>query len=1069
MHQCASRLRLQLLSPLRPLVRAPLLTARGNALIKRWQSAQPIQTEPEGQNQPVLIGGFRSKLKKWRDENKITITGPLRHADGSWFPDGDPNFVPYESRPVEREGNLRNTASIEDTRHDRAESRVPVGSIVDWTSGYGEYHLALVFRTFGDAAILAMDETGRIFVTLEKRLTFLFTDKFHTRLAQELQLHTPDPFEMGAPQPVDFSPFIPAELLRSASAVIAAASKKVQSYERDYSRTIGVALKRLVERVDAHKTYNLRALAEILCPPLQDQKVSQLEFCALARVLLRLDTWIWPLGWNFLRDPKFKLHTRKSRYDSQHVIESVRHYQHLSIASKDTADPATALRAAQQLEQCEVSRFLVFARQLVAEYRLRRPGLPNFPGPYLKEQKPPSPGWFMKNTLLCGEPFRPFQKTFVNVSLGVLQKHSGTGLVGGNEALAAVAAVLRALDMYEDQEVKTIKLFLQELGVLSPWIETLSVLSDGDESFRLKESSYPWDELHQIPQHPDDEFGKYTTELEKDRLKRIRHDWPDMDVYCIDAPETHIADDGISIERVQGDESYWVHVHTTNVAAFLHPKSPLSKIARKTAKSWKLGNQVVRSFPKDLLKEFSLRNGSPVLTVSVKFKPDRSIEDTIVRAGRIKNVIYISPDQLRSIFGVGETPISEKVDVTVGEGKAAESTNRVLEDVKRLSQRQVSDLKSLYNTFHSNWKKNLGQLWPGRSRPGIEVYPNFGDQPAGRHLASIDRPAIYTQDPSVQLSGKTRNDEGPFVFDMVREAMVLASVKMGEWCAQRQIPAIYSLKGRADTEKGQADAAVLKAVMAPFVESIGFVPDEILKNLTTFIPRLAFSTTPNRSLSTDGEAALRCTSPLRRYEDMVAQWQVGEALLIEASTGKQFSSKSLKRLPFQSSELENVIEKYSSTLQLRDVHILYSRNRWLRFALGNAFYFKQAPLPDTFLVEIDRKCRKGNAYEIGGTIRKYGLSTTLEMDPDEEEELRNSLRATQVWEAKLIAIPLTNDPCVVKLIRKVRDPIHRRHGSLEDCDLLTDFREFTPEVAAAAKRLAEAVKDAPLLPLVHPT
>jgi exoribonuclease R len=93
----------------------------------------------------------------------------------------------------------------------------------------------------------------------------------------------------------------------------------------------------------------------------------------------------------------------------------------------------------------------------------------------------------------------------------------------------------------------------------------------------------------------------------------------------------------------------------------------------------------------------------------------------------------------------------------------------------------------------------------------------------------------------------------------------------------------------------------------------------------------------------------RCTSPLRRYGDLLLHWQVESALLEEARLGRSLVGNTKDDfLPFTRAQVDALLPR----LDTRERVIAYgkraSNRHWLCLFLLRAWKFKEAKIPSKF-------------------------------------------------------------------------------------------------------------------------
>jgi hypothetical protein len=114
------------------------------------------------------------------------------------------------------------------------------------------------------------------------------------------------------------------------------------------------------------------------------------------------------------------------------------------------------------------------------------------------------------------------------------------------------------------------------------------------------------------------------------------------------------------------------------------------------------------------------------------------------------------------------------------------------------------------------------------------------------------------------------------------------------------------------------------------------------------IGRSMVSTTPREHAVIGSDQYVKCTSPLRRYGDLLLHWQVETALRHEAETGKSLVEAGwlLSCVPTGPGRHDGprveLRERLISAVKRNSVR------HWSAHLLFRAFYFNEAPLPETW-------------------------------------------------------------------------------------------------------------------------
>ncbi|KAK2743908.1 hypothetical protein FQN57_004531 [Myotisia sp. PD_48] len=497
---------------------------------------------------------------------------------------------------------------------------------------------------------------------------------------------------------------------------------------------------------------------------------------------------------------------------------------------------------------------------------------------------------------------------------------------------SAGSLILNNIGLYHGYPLNeaTAYLALQELGVLAPW-ENIHVLNE--------QLALPG---HGVSLESDKMVAECKAFCENvkpdtfiDSMKHLRRDWGNLPVFCVDSPAAAEIDDGFSIESIpESPDTFWVHIHVANPSAFIPHDHLLAKTAARFKRSFYSPERIYSMFPPELTHElFSLGPNKPTITFSAKVNFAGDILDTKVTHGTINNVIYITPDRLRKMFGV-DTSDAPSLKLMVGgtiEGPARSELQDFISDEHQQLLKTLE--KVLAGRQEQRNKKGAIQYishtssFPLVSGPGESIQSDAG---------SVSQAHYPEYDPVIGISG---NLVDPYKIpdftkqDLVSHAMLLGGEIAAQWCKDRGIPVIFS--GTA-IRPGQL---VTENQLGGFNEKHPF----------SLLPRAFSSSSPIRHIALGMDQYSKVTSPLRRYSDLIAHWQIEASLRHEAETTKILSPEDDKSiLPFSKDDVTAIINRSNWQNKVADLAQTRSRDFWILQLLHRSFYFNQAVLPPTF-------------------------------------------------------------------------------------------------------------------------
>lgn len=587
--------------------------------------------------------------------------------------------------------------------------------------------------------------------------------------------------------------------------------------------------------------------------------------------------------------------------------------------------------------------------------------------------------------------------------------------------------IMRATGMYTGMEVNAASapLFMQELGVLPPWAN-LRVL---DLAVRLPG--------HGISRRADERWEKVLIESERltsegmeDRMRSMRTDWGDQPIYCVDDVDAQEIDDGVSLERIPGSDEYWVRVHVANPSAFISHDNMIMNYAASRNQTLYTPERTYPMLPPSLSHaNFSLAAGRPTLTFSAKMNRRGEVLETDVRNGTARNVVYITHAKLRSVF---ETVESNDSTLTVG-GTFVPRTPRpdIQETLSPEDEENFRILRDLMLGFREYRLKNGAMDFP--NSPDTRVSISAGTEPMQPYnMHDVLRGRYFLGDPIIQLH---QSDINPHeVPDLTKRYLVstlmnLACWVSGKWCAERNLPAIY-------------DGTFYHPEYSPLTnKNLGEYGGESWLELAA--PKGVSSSVAMHHMPLGLDAYVKSTSPLRRYQDLLAHYQIEAALRWETEHNKRLSI-ALPDYDNPDTHLTTENENQNALLPFTHpaIETYINTTRWLRFRLHDistasfhhwaclllfrAFYFAECPLPPTYRVILHKPFSQtslaGTQYAHGyaGTITALGIKCQVVFPRKLESEGPGEMGILSIVEAKITGVDLGRLVVVMEGVRVVK-------------------------------------------------
>jgi hypothetical protein len=330
----------------------------------------------------------------------------------------------------------------------------------------------------------------------------------------------------------------------------------------------------------------------------------------------------------------------------------------------------------------------------------------------------------------------------------------------------------------------------------------------------------------------------------------------------------------------------------------------------------------------------------------------------------------------------------------------------------------------MYTAARRLWEKRkaVGTIRLNRARNNVRIFESPDRAGLAWTPPSTDRSRLVRGDPIIEVTNIVRQSlvdlDGTKPSHIVEEMMILACSTAASWCTERKIPVMF--RGTITTpnndnpssEESKQQELLSHLEEQQRVTSYKHIP-EYWNNLGRTI--VHSSPIPHRLMGVSSYA--KVTSPLRRFTDMIAHWQIEAALRYEAHTGKQFDANVASTggrgiLPFTKGQIQESIVTLSPRERLIDKTKRSSANFWSTLALHRAFYNKEASLPKTFKFWVitppgDSPLTWGGAT---GSLPEYGYGALVDRATED-------MQVGDEWEVEIAWIDVFNRQVYVKAIR----------------------------------------------------
>jgi RNB domain len=526
--------------------------------------------------------------------------------------------------------------------------------------------------------------------------------------------------------------------------------------------------------------------------------------------------------------------------------------------------------------------------------------------------------------------------------------------------------ILRAIGAYPTLrlERKIGRLLLQELGSLAPWSETM------DESTTTpvpgRRGAHIADQLHEESEKlaTDLGFDERPNQIPMtDTMAHLRKDWGDTEVLCIDKPSAKVLDDGISLEPATDmPGAYWIHVHIAHPSAFITPEHLFARRGRHFGASLYTSRMSYQMLPASFAQTLSLGPQKPVLTVSSLLLPDGEVKEVKVSVGIINKVTRLDPAAVDRVLGI--IP-NEKASMTIGLDMIPPI--ELSEDAVEVARRHIEALQTVQNLCFARIKHRQQQVpecanWE-ISVVDVDVAVSFLEPYDTERLT---RNYHYLGDPTIKIEsdrflGVHKVGERQFANPLTAQVMILASESAGRWFREHDIPAVYN--------------GSLTHPEYPLSRLNKIGPHEM-----RLMPRVTATSYPVPHVMLTVSQYSRVTSPLRRYPDLLGQWQMDAFLQAQASSHVESGhTGSARQLPFTASMIDEYIATQQRVVSDIDRLMRKSQVHWTFQGLFRAFHFKAAALPEVWDMRIESIVQQSDPDDsmLRGKIYPFSIAAAL--------------------------------------------------------------------------------------------
>ncbi|OWB76500.1 hypothetical protein B5S32_g652 [[Candida] boidinii] len=455
-----------------------------------------------------------------------------------------------------------------------------------------------------------------------------------------------------------------------------------------------------------------------------------------------------------------------------------------------------------------------------------------------------------------------FEKPVYYNDLIELLKLYCAGSFNDNRLESFVIKIIRNVPFYKDSDITGSKVYelLLKLGEVKPsddpslwWYDSLrpgsGISGKADAEQELYDSITEDNLSHFI-------------DFNHDPVRKIRKDFTEDVIYCIDSESALEIDDGISINKIS-DEEWIISSYIANPSSYLKPKDIISAIAFERGMTLylpkienKSGQNSVGMFPDALSQTIQLGSQKSktksdkkvrVLKINFKYNPiTKEISrfddnENEIQFGYAKNFVNIDY-QFVDLFLKGDKSAEPKLNTVVQ--KFDISKEKLFEDLNKL--------KEVSYKLLDNGKKN-GRLNSFISyRKDLETVAETDDQSIKLELKD-DKIVEGSSDSQI----------------LVSEIMIMSNSVAAGFFKRNEIPAVFRIQNKLATS--EPVAKFLEDIKNKNLQEISLADSNTMKK---YLGSTYLTSVPSAHYSLGVECYSTVTSPLRRFNDVINHWQL---------------------------------------------------------------------------------------------------------------------------------------------------------------------------------------------------
>ncbi|KAL1411613.1 3'-5' RNA exonuclease complex component [Vanrija albida] len=355
-------------------------------------------------------------------------------------------------------------------------------------------------------------------------------------------------------------------------------------------------------------------------------------------------------------------------------------------------------------------------------------------------------------------------------------------------------------------------------------------------------------------------------------------------VYVIDDPSAVELDDGIALERM-ADGTFWIHVHIADPTRYLGIGDPAALRASFQTTALYLPEGTTPLLPHALgdgTLSLGSGDGQGCMTFSARVDAAGALLDSKVSVGWLKSAVVTTYAEVDARLGLDVVPPR----YPFGRREGGAPPKRRNDELTPADIADLGTLRDLAVVLRRQRVATAGLAWGG-SEPQVKLLN--APRPAANMFSRDAIPALPA------TFSPARPDDVAYDFAIpttnlfttvsasttVAELMILANRVAAAFCAERGIAAMFrSTVAPANTSSTPASHTLAK--LLELRAEGGWIEEVDVQRANLAFRPSAITTRPAQhwvmGFTDDHTGYIRATSPLRRYEDLFAHWQIKAAL-----------------------------------------------------------------------------------------------------------------------------------------------------------------------------------------------